>query len=96
MAKDSAVIELGRSFHQEGTVHLKKSVKVILCLFGMNNKVTFTYRTQVSGHISHHTIRQKKTWLLHSYYNKTMVNFRKGSSVYVSGLQTTKCTLLVY
>ncbi len=33
MAKDSAAqIELGRSFYQEGTV---KSVKVILCLFGM-------------------------------------------------------------
>ncbi len=37
MAKDSAGIELGRLFHQEGTVN----VKVILCLFGMNNKVTF-------------------------------------------------------
>ncbi len=35
MAKDSAAqIELGRSFHQMGTVN-KKSVKVILCLFGM-------------------------------------------------------------
>ncbi len=35
MAKDSAArIELGRSFHQEGTFN-KKAVKVILCLFGM-------------------------------------------------------------
>ncbi len=35
MAKDSAArIELGRSFHQEGTVN-EKSVKVILCLVGM-------------------------------------------------------------
>ncbi len=32
---DSAArIELGRSFHQMGTVN-EKSVKVILCLFGM-------------------------------------------------------------
>ncbi len=31
---------------------MKKSVKVILCLFGMNNKVLFTCRTQASrGHI---------------------------------------------
>ncbi len=35
MGKDSAArIELGRSFHQMGTVN-EKSVKVILCLFGM-------------------------------------------------------------
>ncbi len=34
MGKDSAArIELGRSFHQMGTVNEK--VKVILCLFGM-------------------------------------------------------------
>ncbi len=30
-----------------GTVHVK-SVKVILCLFGMNNKASFTYRMQAS------------------------------------------------
>ncbi len=35
MAKDSAArIELGRSFHQVEQL-MKKSVKVILCLFGM-------------------------------------------------------------
>ncbi len=35
MGKDSAAqIELVRSFHLEGTV-IEKSVKVILCLFGM-------------------------------------------------------------
>ncbi len=35
MGKDSAArIELGRSFHQMGTVN-EKVVKVILCLFGM-------------------------------------------------------------
>ncbi len=35
MGKDSAAwIELGRSFHQMGTVN-EKSVKGILCLFGM-------------------------------------------------------------
>ncbi len=35
MAEDSAVrIELGKSFHQEGTFHLK--LKVMLCLFGMS------------------------------------------------------------
>ncbi len=38
MGKDSAArIELGRSFHQMGETEqlMKKSVKVILCLFGM-------------------------------------------------------------
>ncbi len=35
MAKDSAArIDLGRSFHQVGTVN-EKVLKVILCLFGM-------------------------------------------------------------
>ncbi len=36
MAKDSAAqIELGRSFHQEGTVHLKACESEFLWLFGM-------------------------------------------------------------
>ncbi len=47
MGKYSAAqIELGMD-HQEGTVNLK-SVKVILYLFGMNNKAMFTCRTQAS------------------------------------------------
>ncbi len=44
MVKDLADdIELGRRKQL-----MKKSVKVILCLFGMNNKAKFTCRTQAS------------------------------------------------
>ncbi len=44
MVKDSAAdIELGRREQL-----MKKSVKVIVCLFGMNNKAKFTCRTQAS------------------------------------------------
>ncbi len=47
MAKDwAAGIELGRSFHQEGKFNVK--VCESESLFVMNNKATFTSRTQAS------------------------------------------------
>ncbi len=55
MGKDSAArIELGRSFHQMGTVNEKVCESDLFCAsLGWHNNAMFTSRTQASrGHIS--------------------------------------------
>ncbi len=54
MGKDSAArIELGRSFHQMGTVNEKVCESDFVPLLGWYSNVSFTCRTQASrGHIS--------------------------------------------
>ncbi len=50
MAKDSAVgIEIGRSFHQLGTVQEKVRESDLVPLLGRHDKGSFTCRTQASG-----------------------------------------------
>ncbi len=54
MGKDSAArIELGRSFHQMGTVNEKVSESDFVPLLGWYSNASFTCRMQASrGHIS--------------------------------------------
>ncbi len=54
MGKDSAAwIELGRSFHQMGTVNVKVSESDFVPLWDGYSNASFTCRTQASrGHIS--------------------------------------------
>ncbi len=54
MGKDSAArIEIGRSFHQMGTVNEKVSESDFVPLLGWYSNASFTCRTQASrGHIS--------------------------------------------
>ncbi len=50
MAKDSAVrIEIGRSFHQLGTVQVKVRESDLGTSLGWHHKTSFTCRTQASG-----------------------------------------------